>query len=423
MSTPIYSNKRIFLSCPHMSGNEIKYIESAFENNFVAPLGHNVDCFEESMANYCEVGCAAALSSGTAAIHLALIVLGIKPGDEVIAPTLTFSATINPIAYIGANPVLVDSEPGTWNMDPYLLEKAILKSRAKGSGLQNNGRAGPKAIIVVHLYGMPANMEAIMSIANKYGIPVIEDAAEALGSRYMGKPTGSFGKLAVFSFNGNKIITTSGGGVLISNDRTLIEKARFLATQARDPATHYQHSEIGYNYRMSNILAGIGLGQMEVIAERVKQRRLINHWYREVLQDFPGITFQTGPSDNYFSNYWLTCIKIDPHKSGIDREKLQLALDAENIEARPLFKPMHLQPVFKSTKAYINGISNLLFTDGLCLPSSSSLTLSDLERIEKALIKALRKKAMIKPDYQPKEKVPLHRVLAYASKSLGRTGL
>ncbi len=386
------NKKRIYLSVPHMSGGEMKYIEEAFENNWVAPLGENVDTFEESLAGYCEARHAVALSSGTAAIHLALILLGIRPGDAVIASTFTFSATINPIAYLGATPILIDSEPGTWNMDPRLLEKAIIEQRAQGSGSAEKGVAGPKAIIVVHLYGMPANMETIMEIANKYGIPVIEDTAEALGSRYMDKPAGSFGKVSVLSFNGNKIITTSGGGALVSNDRGLIEKARFLATQARDPAPHYQHSEVGYNYRMSNILAGIGRGQMEVIGERIKQRRNINQWYRNMLKDVPGITFQTEPSDSYFSNYWLTCIMINPGKSGTNREKLRLALEVENIEARPLWKPMHLQPVFEGSPAYVNGTSEKLFNDGLCLPSSSNLSESDLERIAYVLKKEFKVK-------------------------------
>lgn len=416
-----HTNKRIFLSTPHMSGNEMKYIQEAFKSNFVAPLGLNVDSFEESLAKYCEVGHVAALSSGTAAIHLALIMLGVKPGDEVIAPTFTFSATINPIVYLGATPVLVDSEPGTWNMDPDLLEKAITDSWVLNVAHPEKKKTVPKAIIVVHLYGMPSNMDAIMAIADKYGIPVIEDAAEALGSRFMDKPAGSFGKMAVISFNGNKIITTSGGGALISNDKGLIEKARFLASQARDMANHYQHSEIGYNYRLSNILAGIGLGQMEVLEERIKQRRQINLWYREILQDVPGVTFQTGPSDSYFSNYWLTSITIDPKESGTDREKLQLAFEAENIESRPLFKPMHLQPVFEGSPAYINGTSETLFTNGLCLPSSSCLRLSDLDRIAEVLYKVFSSRDMFKPDYY-KEKF-LQRFELRTEKSLSRVGL
>ena len=423
MNTPIYTKERIFLSAPHMSGNEMKYIQEAFKSNYVAPLGHNVDSFEESLANYCGVGHAAALSSGTAAIHLALIILGVKPGDQVIAPTFTFSATINPIAYLGATPVLVDSEPGTWNMDHNLLEQAIIDSRTKGARLGSINSGGPKAIIMVHLYGMPANMKAIMTIANKYGIPVIEDAAEALGSQFMDKPAGSFGKMAVLSFNGNKIITTSGGGALISNDKVLVEKARFLSTQARDPAPHYQHSEIGYNYRMSNILAGIGRGQMEVIGERVKQRRLINHWYREILKNVPGINFQTGLSDDYFSNYWLTCITIDPQKSGTDREKLQYALEAENIESRPLFKPIHLQPVFQGLPAYLNGTSEILFKNGLCLPSSSNLALSDLDRIAWALYKEFSRKKLPEIDHVRNQDAPVHKFLLNTAKALDKVGL
>ena len=420
MNTSIDGNKRIFLSAPHMSGNEMKYIEEAFEKNWVAPVGQNLDSFEESLANYCGVGYAAALSSGTAAIHLALQILGIKPGDEVIAPTFTFSATINPIAYLGATPILIDCEPGTWNMDPFLVEKAIIESRTRGSGRIGKIKAGPKAIIVVHLYGMPTDMEAIMAIAKKYEIPVIEDAAEALGSRYMDKSAGSFGKMAVLSFNGNKIITTSGGGALISDDKELTDKARFLASQARDPALHYQHSEVGYNYRMSNILAGLGRGQMEVIRERVKQRRLINKWYREILQDVPGISFQTEPSNRYFSNYWLTCITINPQKSGTDREKLQRALEAENIETRPLFKPMHLQPVFQKSPAYINGTSEILFKNGLCLPSSTNLSLSDLDRINEALNREFHIEKLLKPDPQPHKRIS-HRFLGRTAKSLTST--
>jgi dTDP-4-amino-4,6-dideoxygalactose transaminase len=370
-------NKRIYLSSPHMSGGEMRFIKEAFDKNWIAPLGPNVDAFEESLAGYCAVKNAAALSSGTAAIHLALIILGVKPGDEVIASSFTFSATVNPIVYVGATPILVGSEPGTWNMDPDLLEKAIKDKRQKTKD------KSIKAIIVVHLYGMPARMEEIMAIANKYEIPVIEDAAEALGSCYQLKPTGSFGKMAVLSFNGNKIITTSGGGALISDDKGMIEKARFLATQARDPAPHYQHSEIGFNYRMSNILAGIGRGQMEVIDERVKLRRAVNRWYRDLFLDVPGIAFQSEPSDEFFSNYWLTCITIDPDKTGTDREKFRLSLEVENIESRPLWKPMHLQPVFSGAPAFVNGTSERLFSEGLCLPSASNLTDSDLSRIAK----------------------------------------
>lgn len=366
---------KLYLSSPHMSGNEMKYIKEAFDQNWVAPLGPNVDEFEKSLAKYCGVRHAAALSSGTAAIHLALIMLGVEKDDEVIASSFTFSATVNPIVYQSATPVLIDSEPGTWNMDPELLEKAIKDKRQKGKG------KSIKAIIGVNLYGMPAKWDEILEIANKYDIPVIEDAAESLGSRYKGKMCGSMGKFGILSFNGNKIITTSGGGALLSDDEALIRRARFLSTQARDKAPHYQHSAIGYNYRMSNVVAGIGRGQIEVIDERVRQRRAINSWYREILKDIPGIEFHTEPSKEYFSNYWLTCIVIDPHKTGKTREELQAAFEKENIESRPLWKPMHLQPVFASCPAYLNGTSEALFNKGLCLPSGSNLTDEDRERV------------------------------------------
>lgn len=378
------SSKRIYLSSPHMSGNEMKYIIEAFEQNWVAPLGPNVNAFEDTLARYCGVNHAAALSSGTAAIHLALILLGVRPGDEVFVSSFTFSATVNPIVYQGATPVFIDSEDETWNMDPELLEKAIKDKRQKGKD------KSIKAIIMVHLYGMPAKMDEIMSVANKYDIPVIEDAAEALGSRYRGKPLGSFGKFGILSFNGNKIITTSGGGALISDDSDMIEKARFLATQARDKAPHYQHSHIGYNYRMSNVLAGIGLGQMEVLDTRVKQRRENTEFYLKNLKDYPGLSFLKEPSCHFFSNYWLTTMLVDPLKSGITRENLQAELEKENIETRPLWKPMHLQPVFSSCPAYINGTSETLFNTGLCLPSGSNMTFNDRERIMNVLKRLLK---------------------------------
>ena len=376
-------NKRIYLSSPHMGGGEINYINIAFKQNWIAPLGPNVDNFEKVLANYIGVKHTAALSSGTAAIHLALIILGVEREDEVIASSFTFSATINPIVYQGALPILIDSEPGTWNMDPKTLETAIKDRLAKGKK--------PKAIIPVHLYGMPSNMGDIMKIADQYEIPVIEDAAEALGSRYMDKPVGSFGKMAVLSFNGNKIITTSGGGALISNDEQLIALARFLSTQARDNAPHYQHSHIGYNYRMSNVLAGIGLGQMEVIDKRVKQRRDNFNFYKENLGNIEGITFLEEPDKSYFSNHWLTTILIDPEKTGIPREDLQIALEKENIESRPLWKPMHLQPVFSSCPAYLNFTSENLFTNGLCLPSGTNMSDEDRQRVLNVILKRLDK--------------------------------
>lgn len=374
-------SKRIYLSSPHMSGGEMQYIKQAFQENWIAPLGPNVDAFEEALSSFCGVKHAAALSSGTAAIHLALIMLGVQRRDEVITSTFTFSATINPIIYQGAVPVLVDSEPDTWNMDPDLLEQTIQERLEQGKRV--------KAILVVHLYGMPARMDRIVDIANKYKITLIEDAAEALGSFYDGKALGSIGQMGVLSFNGNKIITTSGGGALISDDEKRVAQARFLATQARDNAVHYQHSQLGYNYRMSNILAGIGRGQMEALGSMVQRRREINRWYRSVLKEVPGINFHTEPSEQYFSNYWLTCITMDSHLCGADREKLRLALEQENIESRPLWKPMHKQPVYSASPAYVNGTSEELFRNGLCLPSGSNLKEEDLARILEVLKREL----------------------------------
>jgi dTDP-4-amino-4,6-dideoxygalactose transaminase len=381
-----YPIKRIFLSSPHMGGGEMKYIDEAFRENWVAPLGPNVDNFEKDIASYLGVKHAAALSSGTAAMHLALIMLGVKPGDYVIVQSFTFSATVNPIVYCGATPVLIDSEPWTWNMDPVLLEKAILY-------LKNGEMASrlPKAIIPVHLYGMPSNMEKIMEIANRYGIPVIEDAAEALGSKFNGKPAGSFGKIGILSFNGNKIITTSGGGALVSDDEDLVKEARFLATQARDKASHYQHSRIGYNYRMSNIVAGIGRGQMEVIGARVRTRRENFYFYKSNLSGIKGVSFLEEPAPDYSSNRWLTTILIDPDITGTDRENVRLRLESENIESRPLWKPMHLQPVFQGYPAYVNGVSEGLFDRGLCLPSGSNMTEEDKYRILKCLFDIFKK--------------------------------
>jgi len=375
--------KRIYLSSPHMGGSEQKYIKEAFDTNWIAPLGSNVDSFEGSLARYCNVKHVAALSSGTAAIHLALIILGIEQGDEVIVSSFTFSATVNPIAYLKATPVLIDCEPETWNLEPELLENAIKDRIKKGKR--------PKAIIPVHLYGMPASMDKIMDIADRYEIPVIEDAAEALGSRYGNIQVGSFGKMGILSFNGNKIITTSGGGALISNDEKLITKARFLATQARDNFPHYQHSQIGYNYRMSNVLAGIGRGQMEVIEERIKRRRDNYLFYREHLGQLEGIRFKEEPDASFFSNRWLINILIDPSKTGITREVLQEELEKDNIETRPLWKPMHLQPVFSSCPAYTNGVSEKLFVNGLCLPSGTNMSDDDRMRVLESIIKNLRK--------------------------------
>ncbi len=366
-------NKKIWLSSPHMGGEEFEFVKNAFETNWIAPLGPHVDKFEQELAEYVGINHVAVLNSGTSAIHLALILLDVKKGDEVICQSFTFSASANPIVYQGATPVFVDSEKDTWNIDPILLEVAI-KDRIK------IGKK-PKAIIVVHLYGMPAKMREIIEISEKYEIPLIEDAAEALGSKYDNKAAGSFGKFGILSFNGNKIITTSGGGALLSNDSEAISKARFLATQARDEAPHYQHSHIGYNYRMSNVLAAIGRGQLKVLDKRVKQRRKNFEFYKKAFQQIKGIEFQPELSGS-FSNRWLTAITVNLELTeGTNRENIRLALEKENIEARPLWKPMHLQPVFKDAPNYTNGTSEKLFKDGLCLPSGSNLEKEDLERI------------------------------------------
>jgi dTDP-4-amino-4,6-dideoxygalactose transaminase len=358
-----------------MGEDEFKFVKEAFDTNWIAPLGPNVNGFEHDLCSYTGLKHSAALSSGTAAIHLALILLGVKPGDEVICSSFTFSASANPILYLGATPVFVDSGKPAWNINPEILESAVKDRIAKNKK--------PKAIIVVHLYGMPAEMNSIMDIANRYEIPVIEDAAEALGSKYYGKPMGSFGVMGILSFNGNKIITTSGGGALISDNKDFIEKARFLSTQARDNAPHYQHSEIGYNYRMSNVCAGIGRGQMKVLDERVNQRRENFKFYKNEIGSFEGIDFQLEP-EGAFSNRWLTSIIIDPRKTGgKTREDLRIAMAEENIECRPLWKPMHLQPVFGKYPFYGDHTSEQLFENGLCLPSGSNLSGEDRTRILK----------------------------------------
>lgn len=370
---------KIWLSSPHMGGGEMKYINEAFDTNWIAPLGPNVTAFENELAVHLSIDHVAALTAGTAAIHLALIILGIKPGDEVISSSFTFSATVNPIAYQGAVPVLIDSEKDTWNMSPELLEKGILDRISKGKK--------PKAIIIVHLYGMPARIDELMKIARKFDIPVVEDAAEALGSKIDGKACGTFGDMGILSFNGNKIITTSGGGALVSNNNDYITKARFLATQARDKAPYYQHSQIGYNYRMSNILAGIGRGQLEVLHDRVAKRRLNFEFYQKKLKDLPGISFLQEINHSH-SNRWLTTILVNPEISkGITCEKIHETLEAENIETRPLWKPMHLQPVFEHCPSYTNGVSENLFKYGLCLPSGSNLTDEELNRVADNIIR------------------------------------
>lgn len=365
-------NAKIWLSSPHMGEMEQVYVKNAFETNWIAPLGPHVDGFEKELQMLTKANFAAALNSGTSAIHLALILLDVKHGDEVLCQSFTFSASANPIVYQGATPIFIDSEPETWNMCPVHLEAAIVDRLQKGKK--------PKAIIPVHLYGMPAKMNEILAIALKYDIPVVEDAAEALGSTYFGKSCGNLGKFGVLSFNGNKIITTSGGGALLSNDELLIKKARFLATQARDQAPHYQHSEIGYNYRMSNVLAAIGRGQLEVLGNRVAQRRSNYDFYLKNLSSIPGIGFLAEPT-GFFSNRWLTCILVNPSETGgITREDIRLKLEGENIESRPLWKPMHKQPIFENCPYYGDNIAEKLFENGLCIPSGSNLTQEDLFR-------------------------------------------
>jgi dTDP-4-amino-4,6-dideoxygalactose transaminase len=367
------NKEKIWLSSPHMGGYEQEFVNEAFDTNWVAPLGPNVDGFEKDLEEFTAAKHAAALSSGTSAIHLALIILGVKAGDHVLCQSFTFSASANPIVYQGAIPVFIDSEKDTWNMSPDFLEQAI-------NELMVNGQK-PKAMIPVHLYGVPAKMDEIMAIAAKYAIPVIEDAAEALGSTLNGKACGTFGHLGVLSFNGNKIITTSGGGALISDDEAMIKHSRFLATQARDNAPHYQHSYIGYNYRMSNITAGIGRGQMLVLNDRVSQRRKNFDFYKKTLSGYAGISFLE-QQPNSFANRWLTCILVDPTLTGgISRDDIRIALEKENIECRPLWKPMHMQPVFEKYPFYGSNVAEKLFEEGLCLPSGSNLADKDLERV------------------------------------------
>jgi dTDP-4-amino-4,6-dideoxygalactose transaminase len=375
------NKSKIWLSSPHIGNNELQYVNEAFATNWIAPLGPHVNEFEQALQEQTQTKHAAALSSGTSAIHIALILLGVKSGDTVFCQSITFSASANPIAYQGATPVFIDSEKDTWNMDPNLLKTALQEAK-----LNENL---PKAIIPVHLYGMPAKMSEIIVIANEYGVPVIEDAAEALGSSIDNKPCGSFGEFGVLSFNGNKIITTSGGGALLSENAEMIEKARFLATQARDLAPHYQHSHIGYNYRMSNVLAGIGRGQLEVLKDRVEARRNNFETYKNYFSKYNNagftINFQEAPLE-YYSNRWLTCILVDPAlNNGLTREIIRLALEEENIESRPLWKPMHQQPIFADCKSYLNGVSDKLFEDGLCLPSGSNLIEEEFDRIFESL--------------------------------------
>ena len=369
--------EKIWLSSPHMGAEELKNVQEAFATNWISPAGPFISLFEEKLAAYCGTKAAAVVQSGTAAIHLALRLLDIQQDDVVLCQSFTFIGSSNPILYEKATPVFVDSEKGTWNMCPLALEEAIVDSLEKGQQ--------PKAIIVVHLYGMPAKMPEIMALSQMYDIPVIEDAAEALGSTIKGKACGSFGDFGVLSFNGNKIITTSGGGALLSNNTEAIAKARFLATQAKDNAPHYQHSEIGYNYRMSNVAAAIGVGQLTVLSERVAARRANHDFYQALLGEVKGVYFLLEP-EGYFSNRWLSCLLIDPQQTGgISREDVRLALEKENIECRPLWKPMHLQPLFAEARHYGSNYSEELFDLGLCLPSGSNLTDNQKQQIANQL--------------------------------------
>lgn len=367
--------KKIWLSSPHLEGNEQKYVQEAFGTNWISPEGFNLAGLEKDIENYLGQNCfVGALSSGTAAIHLGLILLGVQAGDEVICQSMTFSASANPILYLGATPVFIDSEPDTWNLCPIALENAIVDRIDKGKK--------PKVIIAVHLYGVPYKIDEVRAVADKYGIPILEDSAEAIGSSYKGQKCGTFGDIGVLSFNGNKVITTSGGGAIIAKTKAIKDKALFLATQSRDEAPHYQHSEIGYNYRMSNICAGIGRGQMEVLKDRVNLRRKMHAFYVDLFQGISGISVFTATNEDYFANYWLSSILIEPQLTdGIDRETIRLAFEAENIESRPLWKPMHLQPIFEEYPYYGNKVSETLFEKGLCLPSGSNLTDKDRERI------------------------------------------
>ncbi len=386
------TKEKVWLSSPHLGISERKYVTEAFDTNWVAPLGPNVNGFEQDINEYLKVQngnkyYTAALTSGTAALHLALIMLGVQRNDVVLVQSFTFCGTTNPVVYQGAELVFVDSERDTWNMDPFALHQAIATLLDEGYGIPqkrqpSHGKGYIRAIMPVHLYGMPAKMDELEAISKESGIPIIEDAAEALGSTFSGKKCGTFGAMSALSFNGNKIITTSGGGALVSNSQEYVEKARFLSTQARDNAPHYQHSEVGYNYRMSNIVAGIGRGQMEVLYERVAQRRANNLRYREYFKNIEGVELQSEPNKEYFSNFWLTAVIIDPDKTrGIDREYVRLEMEKENIECRPLWKPMHLQPVFEGSRFFGEGVCVDLFDHGLCLPSGSNLTDADFMRV------------------------------------------
>jgi pyridoxal phosphate-dependent aminotransferase EpsN len=368
--------KQILLSTPHMGSLEQDFVKEAFDTNWIAPVGPHVDAFEREFCQLVGSSHAAAVSSGTAALHLALRLIGVGPGDEVFCSTLTFIATASPITYLGAKPVFIDSDRTSWNINPDLFRETLDK-RAKIGKL-------PKAVVIVHLYGQSSDIDPILAACNDYQIPLIEDAAESLGATYKNRSPGSFGKIGIFSFNGNKIITTSGGGMLVSDDQQLVEKARFLATQARDPAPHYQHSEIGYNYRLSNVLAGIGRGQLRVLEERVRSRRHNFEVYKQALENLPGIEFMP-EADFGSATRWLTCLTVNPAAFGADREQIRLALAEEKIEARPVWKPLHLQPVFAGCETLGGEVAQDLFDRGLCLPSGSNLTEEDLQRVIDAI--------------------------------------
>lgn len=364
------------LSTPHMGDRELEFVKEAFTANWIAPVGPHIDAFETEFCQTVGIAHAAAVSSGTAALHLALRLVGIEPGDEVFCSTLTFIASASPIAFLGAKPVFIDSDSDSWNLDPELLTQALAE-RAKTGKL-------PKAVVLVHLYGQSADIDPILAACDRYEIPLVEDAAEALGASYKGRAPGTFGRVGIYSFNGNKIITTSGGGMLVSEDRELVSQARFLATQARDLAPHYQHSHIGYNYRLSNILAGVGRGQLQVLEQRVAARRRNFEIYQQALGDLPGIEFMPEASFGKATR-WLTCLTIDPKHFGADREEVRLALSTQNIETRPVWKPLHLQPVFADCECIGGKVAEDLFRDGLCLPSGSNLTDADLHRVIKAI--------------------------------------
>lgn len=380
MGAPTRQTKRIYLSPPHMTGREQDYIQQAFETNWIAPLGPHVDAFEQEFAAHVGAEHALALSSGTAALHLALQLAGVGPGDEVLVSTLTFSASVNPICYLGARPVFIDSERSSWNLDPALLAERL------EAGVRSGKK--PAAVVLVHLYGQSANIKPIAELCERYEVPLIEDAAEALGATYYGKTPGTIGKAGIYSFNGNKIITTSGGGMLVSNDQAFIAHARKLATQAREPVPHYEHKEIGYNYRLSNLLAGVGRAQLAALEDRVEARRRNFAYYFDALQTIPGIEFMPEAPWGRHTR-WLTCLTLDPDQAGVSREYVRLALDKANIESRPVWKPMHMQPVFNSCESIGGAVAESLFANGLCLPSGSDLTEAELERVVDVIRRAV----------------------------------